>query len=137
MNRVIYSPSIEYKKEAEELAVQIGLPIIFGDNEHTKLLNFNRDEVQVLFIPKEKKLDHLKPARKLFACPIGYSNDWVEFNETTVCHASMDQDEFFPKLSYMEQHYVKFIARFPKSGKWKIKIVHENKIVDESEVNVS
>lgn len=136
MNRLVYAPTQEYKKEAESLAVEVGLPIIFGDNEYTKTLEFDRSKVQVLFIPKEKRLDHLSPAKKLFACPIGYANDWVKFDNTTLCVASNEQELFYPKLSYMEEHYIKFIARFPKSGKWTIKILHNNTCLDEAEINV-
>lgn len=136
MNRVIYSPTEEYKKEAESFAVELGLPIIFGDNEYTKSLEFDRSKVQVLFIPKEKMLDYLVPAKRLFACPIGYANDWIQFDSTTRCVASNEKETFYPKLSYMEEHYAKFIARFPKSGKWTIKILHNNMCLDEAEVDV-
>ena len=136
MNRVVYSPSDKHKKEAEQLAIIVGLPIIFGDNEHTKNLEFDRDKVQVLFVPKEKKLDYLSPAKKLFACPIGYANDWISFDNTTTCLADNGEHLFYPKLSYMEDHYIKFIARFPKSGEWKIKILHQGNCTDEVKVNV-
>ncbi len=52
MERVVYSPSVDLLGEAENLAKITLLPILIGESEATKLLNFDRQEVQVLKIPK-------------------------------------------------------------------------------------
>ena len=52
MERVIYSPSIDSLGEAENLAKTTLLPILIGESDSTKLLDFDRKKVQVLKIPK-------------------------------------------------------------------------------------
>jgi hypothetical protein len=136
VNRIVYSPSEEYKKEAELIAVQTGLPILYGENEHTKSLNFDRDIVQVLFIPKERFLGFPKKVRKMFACPVGYENDWINLDPQIECWASIDDLNIKAKMSFMEQHFVRYIIRFPKNGNWTIKITKDNNILDSGEIEV-
>jgi hypothetical protein len=136
MNRIVYSPSIECQKQAEELAVEVGLPIIIGDNDHTKNLDFDRTKVQILFIPKEKVFDHPKVTKKLFACPIGYANDWLNFDHTFKCLIQIDDLIIEPKLSYMENHFIRYIARFPKAGIWNVKIMRQEDVIEQSEIKV-
>lgn len=136
MNRIVYCPSIEHQKEAEQLAANVGLPIVVGDNEYTKNVEFDRTKVQVLFVPKEKVFDHPKVTKKLFACPIGYGNDWVNFDHNLQCVAQFGEQSFRPKISYMENHYARYIARFPKPGNWSITIMYKNDVIEKGEIQV-
>jgi len=56
MERVIYVPSEEDLTEANNLALNTGLPIQVGDSELTSDLSFNRDETQILEIPTVQEL---------------------------------------------------------------------------------
>jgi hypothetical protein len=136
MRRVVYSPSINQQKEAEKIAIEVGLPIVVGDNQYTKNVEFDRTKVQILFIPQEKLLDHPNKAKKLFACPISYSNDWINFDFTIKCVVENGEKKIEPKISYMENHFLKYIVRFPSQGIWKIKIFYNEKVIDESEIEV-
>jgi hypothetical protein len=136
VNRIIYSPSEEYRKEAEALAIQTSLPILYGENEHTRFLNFDRNIVQVLFIPKEKFLGFPEKVKKMFACPIGYENDWIDLNSDIQCWASMGELKIKATLSFMEPHFIRYIIRFPKDGNWIIEIVKENNVLDSGEIKV-
>jgi predicted nucleotide-binding protein (sugar kinase/HSP70/actin superfamily) len=136
MYRIVYSPSVDKQKEAEKLAKDSGLPIVIGDNEHTKNIDFDRQKVQILFVPKEKVFDHPKTVKKLFACPIGYTNDWFHFDCELECTAQLDEHFFKPIISYMESHHVKYIARFPKAGVWKIILLHKGNVIEQSEIHV-
>lgn len=136
MNRIIYSPTEEYKKEAEILAVQAGLPILYGENEDTKLLKFDRNKTQVIFIPKERFLGFPEKVKKMFACPIGYENDWIELDSSIQCWASMGDLNIKATLSFMEPHFIRYILRFPQNGSWTIKITREYNVLDSGEIKV-
>jgi hypothetical protein len=136
MNRMVYSPSIELKKEAEELAVLTGLPILYGENEHTKDVDFDRKKVQVIFIPKEKFLGVPDKIRKFFVCPVGYENDWIKLDSNIQCWALNNDDKIKGNLSFMESHYVRYILRFPYAGNWTITLTHGNNIIEEKKVQV-
>jgi len=136
MNRMVYSPSIELKKEAEELAVLTGLPILYGENEHTKDVDFDRKKVQVVFIPKEKFLGVPDKIRKFFACPVGYENDWIKLDSSIECWALNDNDKIKGNLSFMESHYVRYILRFPYAGNWTIRLTQNNNTIEQKEVKV-
>ena len=131
-----YDDARDYAEEAEDLAIQTGLPILYGDNEDTKDLTFDRGKIQVLLIPKERFLGHPEKVKKMFACPVGYENDWINIDPDIECWASFEDLKIKAKMSFMEPHFVRYIIRFPKTGNWTIEITKEQEIIDSGEIEV-
>ena len=56
MERLVFCPVDGDLEKAEALGEEYRLPVLVGDNESTKNLDFDRNEIQVVFIPTIQKI---------------------------------------------------------------------------------
>lgn len=111
MNRAIYCPSNEQLDEARAIAAEMFLPILVGDNETTKHLDFDRLSVGVISIPEFKSFRFSNDLIMVgFRQQFLYENDYIPIRNVTLLRVNdvvikpMFQENHKIKWSYTTQH---------------------------------
>jgi hypothetical protein len=127
MERVIYCPSDNLLEEASALSKKNYLPIIVGDNDHTKSLDFNRKKVSVVSIPEHRGCILLSSVKKGFHQNLKYRNDFIIIKNKI----NLFINNVLIKPMYEESHVAKFVYLCKESGDHSCKIVVDGKIEEE------
>jgi hypothetical protein len=127
MERVIYCPSDEFLAEASSLSRKNSLQIIVGDNDHTRSLEFNREKVSSVSIPRHRYCAFLKTVEKGFHQNIKYINEFVILKNKINLYINNDE----VKSLYEESHIAKFVYPCTDVGEHSCKIIVDGKIEEE------
>ncbi len=113
MDRIIYCPNESMIQEAEELSAKYKRNILIGDNSNTKKLEFNRDKVQLLNIPRVDRVSvmHEKIVSGAHQS-ITYENEFFVLKNNT----KLFVNSILIKSLYEEKHKVKFLFNEYKTG---------------------
>ena len=114
MDRIIYCPNESMIQEAEELSAKYKRNILIGDNSNTKKLEFNRDKVQLLSIPRVNHFSILHE-RIVFGAHQGmvYENEFFVLKNNT----KLFVNSILIKSIYEENHRIRFSFNEYKIGK--------------------
>ena len=113
MDRIVYCPSESLMPEAEELSLKHKRNIIVGDNSFTEKMDFDRDIVQFLNIPRINYISvlHEKISFGMHQSII-YENEFFVLKNNT----KLFVNNILIKSLYEERHKVKFIFNECKIG---------------------
>ena len=113
LDRIIYCPNDSMIQEAEELSVKYRRNILIGENSNTKKLEFNRDKVQLLNVPRVDRISvmHEKIVFGLHQS-ITYENEFFVLKNNT----KLFVNKIPIKSLYEEKHKVKFLFNEYKIG---------------------
>lgn len=113
MNRTIYAPSIDHLEEAQKLAENTNISITVGDCEAFNGLDFDRNLVQLLLVPKEKYVEFMDKVRVHYTYRVNYVNEWIQMNRTAYCKVINKNNNNFYNIKplVIERNCIKFIFR--------------------------
>ena len=113
MDRIVYCPSESLMPEAEELSLKHKRNIIVGDNSFTEKMDFDRDVVQFLNIPRINYISimHEKISFGMHQSII-YENEFFVLKNNT----KLFVNNILIKSLYEERHKIKFIFNEYKIG---------------------
>jgi hypothetical protein len=134
MERVVYSPTLEQLPEAEEIAKQTMLPILVGDSLNTEHINFNRNNVQVLELPRIKEI-------YLSGNSIRSGMHQTVFVSDEFCGKNISQYSAIYKGEnvspmYVEKHKIKWSFFCSGTGESSVSIFFNNEKVEELKFDV-
>lgn len=127
MNRMIYCPNEGMLEKAISMSKINLLPILIGDNEHTRKINFNRDDVCSISVPEYKGYDILTSVSVGFHQNVKYCNEFRILKNNIKLLVNNNQI----KSLYQEKHFAKFIFKCEKSGNYECKILVNDEIEEE------
>lgn len=128
MERVIYCPDESLIDEAGVISKIHKLPILVGENDKTKLLDFERSTVQVLQIPSRKELIISNNEISLgFHQVVIYINEFFELKNNIKLF--INNIEISPL--YEEKFKVKYLIECTTIGKYFGKITINNEQIEE------
>jgi Fe-S cluster biosynthesis and repair protein YggX len=127
MERVIYCPSDELLEKASDISKKNYLPIIVGDNDHTKNLEFDREKISIVSIPEHKGYTIFNSIKKGFHQNIKYKNEFIIIKNKINLFINNE----LIKPMYEESHIAKFVYLCKESGDYSCKIIVDEKVEEE------
>ena len=136
--RLIYCPSESLLNQAEKLAKSCNLPIVIGENEFTKQLDFDRSIVQVVS-GHDRDMIHYLPR-----CTVAMSHSVMCYSQTILdlsmaecIYKHIDgQEDYIGTIVrnsnpyFCERGYARFLTRLPHPGQWSFVVrINENDLV--------
>lgn len=113
LDKIVYCPSESLMQEAEELSLKYKRNIIVGENRFTEKMDFDRDKVQFLNIPR---VDHVSILNNRISFgmhqSIIYENEFFVLKNNT----KLLVNGVLIKSLYEEKHKIKFIFNDYKIG---------------------
>lgn len=127
MERIIYCPNEEFLEDAQELSRVAQLPIVVGDSENTKLLNFDRSTVCVVKIPRVKEILVWSPRIKQgMHQSVIITDEFCEDIKEYILN--VDNSDIAPL--YREKNRAKWVFDCTESGNMEINVYVGNNKVD-------
>jgi hypothetical protein len=128
MKRYVYCPSSEYITSAEDLAIKTSLPILIGDSEESRNIDFDRSSILVVKIPEKKELTILHEK-----VPIGFHQCIRYINEykTLKNNIKLFINNALITPLYEEKHVVKYNFLCEQSGDYLCNIFIDKKKEEE------
>ena len=139
MERVIYCPDDSKLDEANDLARDQFLPIIIGDSQRLTDLKFDRNKVQIVFIPEHQYLKiprSVLPVNTLLT--VEYVDDFAT-NETFACrlfNKSMDYAIDCGRLSLSSKYRTLFRCLIPVPGEYAGEVYDQDGVLASFDIKV-
>ncbi len=134
MERVIYCPSAELLDDAEKEAKNTLLPIVVGESDRLKDLQFDRSVVSVVQIPKHRFLDVSSTSVKLGTHQYVYVIDEFCDDLSTSYSVLVNSEKVFPM--YWEKHSAKWAIPCNVAGKFSVNVLVNGVSVLEQQYDV-
>lgn len=142
MDRVIFCPDESCIESAELLARSWALPVQIGHSARTSSIDFDETKVSVLTIPVDNFVDYLSPiaVNELFV--FTYVDDFNSCKNVSFVLAEVDDDGFISRIigdmnpHIVEEHRAIIKHRFPREGRYLIRVQRDTDEVCQNEVFV-